>query len=106
MLTPTHALFDTLLYLGLNCFDILRFRYSDLIALYSANLIDLDHLFSKPIFDPTRNPFKAHFLHKNWKIVICFSVTFLFFYRPIAFLGAGLLSHLLLDFIYIKKHDL
>ena len=106
MLTPTHSFFDTIIYFGLNYFGIIKFRYFDLIALYSAGLIDLDHLFSKPVFDPKRNPFKAHFLHKNWKTVILFSMIALFFYRPLAFLGAGLLSHLFLDFIYIKRHHL
>ncbi len=69
MLTPTHSFFDTIIYFGLNYFDIIKFRYFDLIALYSAGLIDLDHLFSKPVFDPKRNPFKAtyniHFFLMN-----------------------------------------
>ena len=106
MLTPTHGFFDTMIYFGLNYFDIIKFRYFDLIALYSACLIDLDHLFSKPVYDPERNPFKAHFLHKNWKAVIIFSVIAIFYYRPLAFLGMGLLSHLLLDFVYVRKHNL
>jgi len=58
MLTPTHGFFDTVIYFILTYFDIIKFRYFDLILLYSAGLIDLDHLFSKPIFDPKRNPFK------------------------------------------------
>ena len=38
MLTPTHSFFDTLIYFGLNYFGIIKFRYFDLIALYSAGL--------------------------------------------------------------------
>ncbi len=106
MMTLTHGGFDTLMYCGLDYFGVITFRYHDLLVLYSASLIDLDHLFSKPIFDPKRNPFKTHFLHKNWKVVILFSLVVLFFYRPLAFLGLGLLSHLLLDLIYIKRHHL
>ena len=106
MLTPTHGFFDTAIYFILTYFDIIKFRYFDLALLYSAGLIDLDHLFSKPIFDPKRNPFKAHFLHKKWKTIIIFSIIPILFYRPLAFLGIGLLSHLFLDYIYIKKHNL
>ena len=106
VLTPTHSFFDTIIYFILNYFGIIKFRYFDLILLYSAGLIDLDHLSSKPIYDPKRNPFKAHFLHKQWKTIIVLSIIAIFFYRPLAFLGIGLLSHLFLDYIYIKKHKL
>lgn len=37
--------------------------------LLSAQCIDIDHLFSRPIYDPKRNGFKTHFLHKNWKLL-------------------------------------
>ena len=106
MLTPTHSVFNTIIYFTLNCLGIIKFRYIDLILLYSAESIDLDHLFSKPIYDPKRNPFKSHFLHKKWKTIIILSMIAIFFYRPLAFLGMGLVAHLFLDYIYIKQHNL
>ena len=77
-------------------------NYIDLVLVLSSNLIDLDHLFSNPIYHPKRNPFITHFLHKRWKVAIIFSILVLF-YRPLMFLGIGLLLHFFLDYLYIKR---
>ncbi|OHA17398.1 MAG: hypothetical protein A2830_03965 [Candidatus Taylorbacteria bacterium RIFCSPHIGHO2_01_FULL_44_110] len=77
-------------------------NYYDLALIISSNLVDLDHLFSRPIYHPKRNPFKTHFLHKKWMYMIALSFI-LFFVRPVMFLGVGLLLHFLLDYIYIKR---
>ena len=100
MITPIHIAFDLgILYLiyATNMVDI---QAADLFWILSASLIDLDHLSSKPIYHPRRNPFQTHFIHKNWKIVLIIASGLLFI-RPVMFLGIGLISHLFLDRIYV-----
>lgn len=104
MLTPIHLLFDLTIYLILKI-NIISINNIDLLLLLSAELIDLDHLFSKPIYHSQRNPFTTHVLHKNWLIIILVS-TLLILLRPTLFFGIGLVSHLLLDYLYIKIYRL
>ena len=99
MITFVHFAFDIIIYLLLG--KLMPTNLFDLILLFSVNLIDLDHLFSKPIYHPKRNPFITHFLHKQWKILLIIAILTLLF-RPLLFLGIGLLSHLFLDYIYVK----
>ena len=99
MITPIHTLFNLVIFLLLGI--IINPNYADLILLLSAELIDLDHLFSKPIYHPGRNPFKKHILHRNWLIILIISIALLFI-RPVMFLGIGLISHLFIDCIYVK----
>jgi hypothetical protein len=99
MITPIHTIVNLIIYFISGNF--IKVTLIDLILLLSADLIDLDHLFSKPIYHPKRNPFKTHFLHKNYVIIIIISLILLFI-RPVLFLGIGLLSHLFLDWIYVK----
>ncbi|OGN29722.1 MAG: hypothetical protein A3A33_04495 [Candidatus Yanofskybacteria bacterium RIFCSPLOWO2_01_FULL_49_25] len=77
-------------------------NYTDLVLLIGSNLIDLDHLSARPIYDPYRNGFKTHFLHRNWKAVLFLSILMLFV-RPVMFLGIGIMLHFLLDYIDIKR---
>ena len=101
MITPIHLLFNLLLYSLLVYSKIISFAYLDLILLLASELIDLDHLTAKPIYHAKRNSFKTHFFHKNWCIVL-FASIILVFIRPVMFLGIGLISHLLLDYVYNK----
>ena len=103
MITPIHVAFKLLILFFLSQFTSIN--SFDLIFLLSAELIDLDHLFSRPIYHPKRNPFKKHFLHRNWKFILLVATIFLFI-RPIMFLGIGLMSHLFLDYIYIKMNKI
>lgn len=105
MVTPIHLIIDLGLYFAVNKIDIVAANNTDLLLFFSAELIDLDHLLSKPIYHPRRNPFKTHFLHKNWSIIITISILFIL-YRPALFLGIGLLSHLFVDYCYIKLYRL
>ena len=105
MVTPIHLFFDTGIYFLINKVDIIDVNRIDLFILFSSELIDLDHLFSKPIYHSRRNPFKTHIFHKKWRIILIISILLLF-YRPIMFLGIGLLSHILLDYLYIKIYKL
>tara|TARA_Y100000310_G_scaffold327735_1_gene394567 strand:- start:613 stop:933 length:321 start_codon:yes stop_codon:yes gene_type:complete len=102
MITLIHILFDALIYLLINIFKLTSFNFLDLILLFSASLIDLDHLTAKPIYHPRRNPFKIHFLHRNWVFVLLAGIIMLFI-RPVLFLGIGLISHLFLDLVYVKR---
>jgi len=57
-------------------------------------LVDLDHLFANPIYDPSRCSIGFHPLHQLWPIMsyslmICFSKT--------RWVGVGLIIHMSLD---------
>lgn len=100
MITPLHLTASSLSYLLIIKIGGIQFHFLNLIFLYAAELIDLDHLFSKPIYHPGRNPFKTHFLHKNWRIIIILAFAFIL-KRTTMFLGLGLFLHLLLDYIEV-----
>lgn len=102
MTTPTHVAANLVVFLALLHTQNMDPTYPDLWLMLSSNLIDLDHLFSRPIYHPRRNPFKTHPFHKQWRLVLCASILVLFI-RPLMFLGIGLLFHFLLDFIYNKR---
>jgi len=105
MITPIHITFNLGIYFFISKMNVLGLDEIDLLLILSSELIDLDHFFSKPIFNANRNSFKTHFLHKNWKIILLISILLLFC-KPLMFLGVGLLSHLLLDYIYNKIYKI
>ncbi|MFH1521326.1 MAG: DUF6122 family protein, partial [archaeon] len=76
MITPIHIIFNLILFFSID--QIISANFLDLFFLLFAELIDLDHLFSKPIYHPKRNPFRKHFLHKNWRLVLVIALVFLF----------------------------
>ncbi len=101
--TPFHFGFNIIIYYIITLIFSIEFLIINCFYLLLAELIDLDHLFSKPIYHPKRNPFKIHYFHKNWKFVLVIGILGLFFY-PIIFFGLGLISHLLIDYIYTKYY--
>jgi len=105
MTTPTHLAANLAVYLVLQKTGIATPNATDVVLLFSSNLIDLDHLLARPIYHPHRNPFVTHPLHKQWMAILILSVAFLF-YRPLLFLGIGMLTHLFLDYLYIKREKL
>jgi hypothetical protein len=105
MTTPTHVAANLIVFAALSQVSGLHANYLDLSLMISTNLIDLDHLFSKPIYHPRRNPFKTHFLHRNLEIMLALSTACLFI-RPVMFLGLGILTHFLLDYLYVKREKL
>ena len=105
MITPVHLIFDLSFYFLANKIAIVNANGVDLLLLFSAELIDIDHLLAKPIYHPRRNPFKTHILHKNWPVILAIAVSFIL-YRPVLFLGIGLLAHLFLDYCYVKIYKL
>jgi hypothetical protein len=94
-----HLLSNLLLYV------FVSFAYpvssTDLFLLMGANIIDIDHLFARPIYNPLRSSF-THILHKHYKIIIAVSVGAIF--TPVKFLGVGLILHLCLDSIEAMRH--
>ncbi|WP_345991039.1 DUF6122 family protein [Chryseobacterium sp. Chry.R1] len=66
------------------------------LILLATMLVDLDHLFANPIFDPDRNSIGFHFLHSYYAIAVYFLL--LFFKGNIRIVGIGLLLHMLTDY--------
>lgn len=63
-----------------------------------ANLIDLDHLLTFPVNDPSRNSFGTHIIHRNWLALSIVSLAIVITrYR---WLGLGILFHFFLDLIH------
>ncbi len=59
-----------------------------------AMLIDLDHLFANPIFDPNRCSIGFHFLHSYYAIAAYIG---LLLYRKTRVFGVALLWHIITD---------
>ncbi len=106
MTTPTHIVSNLVVFYVLIYVQNLNSNYIDLGLIVGSNLVDLDHLFSIPIHHPKRNPFKTHFLHKRYVVISILSILIIFFYRPLMFLGIGLLLHFFLDYLYIKREKI
>ncbi len=66
------------------------------LIMLATMLVDLDHLFADPIFDPDRSSVGFHFLHSYYAIAVYFLT--LFFKGNIRIIGIGLLFHMLTDF--------
>ncbi len=67
------------------------------LVIASANLIDLDHLFANPIFDPGRCSIGFHLLH-GWEAALAYGVMLavpLWWVRAFAM---GALWHLVVDY--------
>ncbi len=59
-------------------------------------LVDIDHLFASPIFDPNRCSIGFHILHQYHFILIYF---LMIFYPKTRIVGLGLTFHMATDFI-------
>ena len=64
--------------------------------LLATMLVDLDHLFANPVFDPSRNSIGFHVLHSYYAIAVYFLL--LFFKGNVRIVAIGLLFHMLTDF--------
>ncbi|PTB97664.1 DUF6122 family protein [Marivirga lumbricoides] len=65
-------------------------------TLIATMLVDLDHLFAQPIFDPDRCSIGFHPLHSEYAILIYF---FLLFPKRSRLVAIGLLMHMVTDYI-------
>ena len=66
----------------------------DTIKLLLTNLIDVDHLFSNPIFDPQRCSVNYHLFHTYYAGILYIG---LLFFRNTRIFGIGFILHLLTD---------
>ncbi len=66
------------------------------LIMLAANLIDLDHLLVKPIFDPDRCSIGFHYLHSYLAITLYF---ILLLPKTTRIVAIGLLLHILTDYI-------
>lgn len=60
-------------------------------------IVDVDHLFVSPIFDPNRGSIGFHFLHSYF--IIPFYFLLLFFKGNFRIIGVGLVFHMLTDYL-------
>jgi Family of unknown function (DUF6122) len=58
-------------------------------------LVDLDHLFANPIFDPNRCSIGFHLLHSEIAII---GYAFMLFFSKTRVVGVGLLWHMVTDY--------
>ena len=64
------------------------------LLLSATMLVDLDHLFATPIYDPGRCSINFHPLHNQWVIM---AYPLLLFHKRTRVIGLGLLIHMALD---------
>ena len=65
-------------------------------------LVDVDHLFATPIFDPNRGSVGFHLFHGYVPIGVY--ILMLFFKGNIRILGVGLLFHMFTDFLDMQMN--
>lgn len=66
------------------------------LIMLATMLVDLDHLFATPIFDPGRCSINFHPLHTYWAMAV---YVVLLFFKKTRIIAVGLLFHMLTDFI-------
>ena len=64
------------------------------LAMISTMVVDVDHLFANPVYDPTRCSIGFHPLHEPWFIALYFVLCFL---PKTQLFGIGLMLHMALD---------
>ena len=67
------------------------------LILLSTMLVDLDHLFATPIFDPSRSSVGFHFLH-SYPAITLYVVGVIFSKKWMRLFFIGLLLHMITDF--------
>lgn len=67
------------------------------IILLATMLVDIDHLFAEPIFDPNRCSVGFHYLHSYYAIAVYF-LLLLFGNKIVRIVALGLLLHMATDF--------
>lgn len=66
------------------------------LIMLATMLVDVDHLWANPIFDPGRCSINFHPLHSYWAMAVYFV---LLFFKKTRIVAVGLLFHMLTDFI-------
>lgn len=65
-----------------------------IVILLAGIVIDIDHLFATPVFDPNRCSIGFHPLHTYWAIAVYVG---LLFFKKTRIFGVALLIHILAD---------
>ncbi|MFS4456665.1 DUF6122 family protein [Maribacter sp. 2304DJ31-5] len=71
-------------------------KWAVLFILLAGMLLDLDHLWAEPIFDPNRCSIGFHPLHSYWALGIYLGMLF---FKRTRLWGLAFLIHLLADFV-------
>lgn len=66
------------------------------LIMLATMLVDLDHLFATPIFDPGRCSINFHPLHSYWAMAV---YIVMLFFKKTRIVAIGLLFHMLTDYI-------
>ena len=66
------------------------------LIMLATMLVDVDHLFATPIFDPNRCSINFHPLHTYWAMAV---YVVLLFFKKTRIIAVGLLFHMLTDFV-------
>jgi hypothetical protein len=74
-----------------------------LALLLASNLIDLDHLAARPIYDKNRASIGFHLLHKKWQIPLYIAGCLL--PTPYRYFFIGVCVHLLFDYLEMRTLD-
>lgn len=69
-------------------------RIGALLILWAGILIDIDHFWANPLFDPNRCSIGFHPLHSYWAIL---GYCILPFFKPTRLIGLALLLHIFAD---------
>ncbi|TMU57089.1 DUF6122 family protein [Flagellimonas algicola] len=66
------------------------------LILLAGIVIDIDHLWANPVFDPNRCSINFHPLHTYWAILV---YCILPFFRPTRLIGLALIIHIIADML-------
>ncbi|MDF0715791.1 DUF6122 family protein [Muricauda sp. 334s03] len=66
------------------------------LILLAGIIIDIDHLWATPLYDPNRCSIGFHVLHSYWAIAI---YCILPFFRPTRIIGLALIIHIIADIL-------
>jgi len=66
------------------------------LIMLATMLVDVDHLFATPLFDPNRCSINFHPLHTYWAMAV---YVVLLFFKKTRIIAVGLLFHMLTDYI-------
>lgn len=64
------------------------------LVMIATMVVDIDHLFADPIYDPNRCSIGFHPLHQPWFIAVYIALCG---FKPTRWVGIGLVIHMLLD---------
>lgn len=82
--------------IAIGYFGFPKRRVFAITILLAGIVIDMDHLWASPIFDPDRCSIGFHFLHSYWAIGL---YALLLFFRKTHIFGLALMLHILADLV-------